>query len=313
MTRSQRIRRAVADELGGAGLYEIAGWSFANPNLADRLQLADNDARRVAVELSNPMSSEESLMRTTLIGSLLDAASRNSARGAESVRLFEVGPVYLPADHGLADEPIRIATLISGPALPADWGNPAPAAADIHSGVAVLDRVLGSQGCEWRFVPAVDPEPFLHPVRSGAIEIGGHVAGWMGELHPEVAERWGLGQTVVAEFDLDSVVAAAPEVVHYTAISQHPAVRQDLAVLLPVDVKAADATATAHAAGGSELESVDVFDVYEGDGIEDGFRSIGLRLVFRAFDRTLTEEEASAARDSILAALVAERGAKQRG
>ncbi len=313
LSRSQRIRRTIADELGAAGLFEIAGWSFANPDLGDRLRLSENDARRVSIQLENPMSSEQSVMRTTLLGSLLEAAALNSSRGAEAVRLFEIGPVYLPADHDLADEPIRVAALMSGPAVPSDWANSSPAPADIHSGVAVLDRVLGALGAKWRLIPSADSEPFLHPIRSGAVEVGGAVAGWLGELHPEVASEFGLGATVVAEFDLAAVIAAVPEVVHYSPLSQHPAVMQDLAVLLPVDVRAADAVATAQAAGGTELESVSVFDVYEGEGIDAGYRSVGLRLVFRAFDRTLTEEEATASRAAILAALESEKGAKQRG
>jgi len=313
LSRAQKIRRDLADELGAAGLYEIAGWSFANPNLADRLRLTENDDRRVAIELSNPMSSEEALMRTTLLGSLLNAAATNAARGADAIRLFEVGPVYLPADHGLADEPIRVGVLISGPTVPADWGNASPAAVDVHAGVALLDRVLGSQRCDWKLLPAADPEPFLHPVRSGVVEINGTVAGWIGELHPATAAEWDLAPTVVAEFDLSAVIDGAPDVVHYSAISQHPAVLQDLAVLLPLDVRSSDAVSVAIGAGGEDLESAEVFDVYEGDGIEDGFRSVGLRLVFRAFDRTLTEEEASAGRAAILAALETAKGAKQRG
>jgi phenylalanyl-tRNA synthetase beta chain len=150
-------------------------------------------------------------------------------------------------------------------------------------------------------------------VRSGVIEVNGVVAGWLGELHPEIASEWGLAPTVVAEFDLAAVIASAPEVVHYTPISQHPAVLQDLAVLVPLSVSSAEVVAAAIKAGGDELESASVFDVYEGEGIESGFRSIGLRLVFRAFDRTLTEEEASNGRAAILAVLETERGAKQRG
>jgi phenylalanyl-tRNA synthetase beta chain len=313
LSRGQRIRREVADELGASGLFEIAGWSFANPNLGDRLRLAENDARRVVVELENPMSSEEAHMRTTLIGSLLESAGTNVARGASYVRLFEIGPVYLPSEEGLADEPIRVATLLVGPSVPPDWGNPAPPSVDIHSGTALLERVLGSQRVTWKVLPARDPEPFLHPVRSGVIEIDGHIAGWMGELHPEVAAEFGLPNTVVAEFDLKAVESASQEVVHYAPVSPHPVVSQDLAVLLPLTVASADAVAAAQHAGGAELESVAVFDVYEGDGVDPGFRSLGLRFVFRAHDRTLTEDEATAARAAILAVLESELGAKQRG
>jgi phenylalanyl-tRNA synthetase beta chain len=135
----------------------------------------------------------------------------------------------------------------------------------------------------------------------------------MGELHPEVAAEFGLPNTVVAEFDLKAVESASPEVVHYAPVSPHPVVSQDLAVLVPLTVASADAVAAAQQAGGAELESVGVFDVYEGDGVDPGFRSLGLRFVFRAHDRTLTEDEATAARAAILAVLESELGAKQRG
>jgi phenylalanyl-tRNA synthetase beta chain len=145
------------------------------------------------------------------------------------------------------------------------------------------------------------------------IEIGGQIAGWMGELHPEVANEWGLSNAVVAEFDIGAVETAAPSVIHYEPVSPHPVVSQDLAVLLPLSVASADAVSAAEQAGGSDLESVEVFDVYEGDGVEPGYRSLGLRFVFRALDRTLTEDEATSARAAILSVLESELGAKQRG
>ncbi|MEI7890223.1 MAG: phenylalanine--tRNA ligase subunit beta, partial [Actinomycetes bacterium] len=313
LTRDQRIRRQVQDALVSAGCFEAAGWSFCAPGLSDRLRLAADDPRRNAITLVNPMSSEESVLRTTLLGSLLDSAARNAARGASAIRLFETGPVYLPSEDGLSDEPQRFGAVLCGPATQPDWRNASPDDVDVHGAIGVIGGVLDSLHCQWKIVPPTEPEPFLHPGRSGVIEIAGRPAGWVGDLHPLVCAEWGLDGGVAFEVDFAAVVSASPEVLHYWAVSAHPMVGQDLAVVVDAGVSAAELIEIAEEVGSPELESVVVFDIYRGEQLGENAVSVGLRFAFRADDRTLTEEEASAVRQRILDALQDRKGAQSRG
>ena len=177
----------------------------------------------------------------------------------------------------------------------------------------MLAKVLDRLHCDWSVVPASEPDPFLHPGRAGRIILNGLDAGWIGDLHPLVAAEWGLGGAAAFELDIAAVVDAVPDVVHFTPLSPHPEVVQDLAIVVDSSVPAAEVVAVASSAGGAELESISVFDVFSGDQLGEGLVSIGLRLVFRSADRTLTEEEASRSRQDIVDALQAEKGASVRG
>jgi phenylalanyl-tRNA synthetase beta chain len=313
LTAGQSARRRLADSMVAEGFFEIAGWSFASPGLPDALRFTADDPARDAVAIENPMSEEESRLRTTLLGSLLDSAARNAVRGAESIRLFELGYVYLPAVDALADQRLRLGALIHGPSRPASWREPSPPRADVFAGSAVLGSVLSGLKVEAALSRPDSPRPFLHPGRSADVSIDGAAIGWVGEVHPLVASQWDLPGAVVFEVDVAPILAAMPAVIGYRPLSSHPAVRQDLAVTVGVAQSAAELKAAAFEVGGPELESVEVFDVYSGEQVGEGRVSIGLRLSFRAADRTLTEEEASAAREAIAAALTERFGGEVRG
>jgi len=157
-------------------------------------------------------------------------------------------------------------------------------------------------------------EQFLHPGRSASITASGRSVGWVGELHPLVAETWELpaGPVVVFELDADALFEIAPQVTHYTPFSSQPAVFQDVAFSVDRSVPAGELLEAARTAGGAELESVEVFDVYSGEQVGEGRVSVGLRLSFRTADRTMTEEEATAIRTAIVEAVSAKTGAQAR-
>ena len=312
LTPGQRLRRRAADALTAQGLHEIVGWSFVAPEVADRLRLPENDDRRNAVELENPMSADQSQLRTTLLGSLLDATHYNRARGAATIRLFEMGAVYLPGGpaESLPREPHHLGALLTGPARPATWRDPSPRQADFFAAKGTLTALL-----ETLRVPfGVDraSEPFLHPGRSAAILLDGARVGWLGEIHPLVARAWDLSDTVAGfELDLDAVAdtAIAAGVPTYEDVTSFPEVREDLAVVVPDDVAAADAVAVARRAGGPLLAAAEVFDVYrDPERIGTGKVSLALRLTFRGPDRTLTDEEVAERRTQIAGALERELG-----
>ncbi|HEX8105932.1 MAG TPA: phenylalanine--tRNA ligase subunit beta [Solirubrobacteraceae bacterium] len=338
---AQRLRRRAEDALIGAGLSEIVGWSFVSPQLPALLGL-DGDG---ALVLENPMSEEQSVMRTTLVGSLLDAAQRNRARGAGAVRVFEVGSVYLPGEAGpeprlslgagthaargqapdastwqqrnaaelppLPDEHLHAAVLLTGAVRPATWGDPEPPQADFFAAKGVLEAMLGALRVEFELEPG--GAPFLHPGRAARVLIDGKPAGGLGEIHPQVAARWDLGRTAGFELDLDAVTAAAVSVPAYRDLTSFPSVRQDLAVIVGDDVPAAEVLRVVRAAGGALLAAVEVFDVYRGEQVGAGRASLALRLEFRASDRTLTDEEVAARRGKIVAALRDQLGGELRG
>ncbi len=205
LTERQQLRRRAADALTAQGLHEVVGWSFVAPELADRLRLPDHQA----VELDNPMSSDQSKLRTTLLGSLLDVAQRNRARGATALALFEAGAVYLPDGDGLPHEPYHVGALLIGPARPATWRDPEPRSADFFAAKGVLAGLLDTLRVPWS-VRATRSVPFLHPGRAAAILAGGEEVGWLGEIHPLVAADWDLKETVAAfELDLDAVAERA--------------------------------------------------------------------------------------------------------
>jgi phenylalanyl-tRNA synthetase beta chain len=292
LTPRQRLRRAASDALAAQGLSEIVGWSFTGPELYERLRL---QAPR-AVELANPLSGEQSQLRTTLLGSLLDAAAHNRSHGAGVVRLFEAGAVYLPTDDGpLPEEPHHIAALISGSVRPPTWREPEPPEADFFAAKGLLAGLFEALRIGWDVEPAT--QPFLHPGRAASIMVDGREVGWLGELHPSVADH-------TAGFELDLDALGEPGTPAYEDVTSFPAVREDLAVVLDERVAAAEVLAVVRDAGEPLLAGAEVFDVYRDPArVGAGKVSLALRLTYRVPDRTLTDEEVAAKRSEIAAAL----------
>ncbi len=289
LTPLQRLRRRAADALTAQGLDEAVGWSFVGPDANLRLRLGDQPA----VALENPMSTEQSRLRTTLLGSLLDVVALNHARGATAVHVFETGAVYLPEpDAELPREPYRVGALLTGSARPVSWRDARPQPADFFAAKGVLAGLLDTLRADWEVQAAT--EPFLHPGRSARILIAGRPAGWLGEVHPLVAREWELERTIAGfELDLDvvaqGVLAEGPEL--YRDLLSFPPVHEDLAVIVSEQISAAEVLAVVREAGGSLLLSAEVFDVYrDAERIGEGNVSLALRLRFGAPERTLTDE-----------------------
>ena len=318
LSREQQLRRRAEDGLRGLGFDQVVGWSFTDPGEPGRLRVPDGDPRADAVLLANPLSEDQSAMRTTLLGSLLDVASRNLARDADSVALFESGAVYLKLDAvgegPLAGvfagerpapfaEPHRLGALARGPMAPRSWrGGGEPA--DFFSLKAALEALAGQLGVALAFEAA--PEPFLHPGRAAAVSIAGVPVGWLGEIHPLVCRAWDLEAAAGFEIATAALIGAATtgeEI--YEDVTTHPAVQQDLAVVVPTEVTAVAVRDAVLEGGGELLRSAEVFDMYEGEQIGAGRVSLALRLEFRAPDRTLTDEEVAALREAIKAELEA--------
>ncbi len=320
LSPTQSLRRRAADALVGRGLYEAVGWTFTAPTLYDRLGLPDDDPRRRAPVLENPLSEDQSLLRTTLLGSLLDVVAHNSARGMVDLRLFEMGTLFVldgeavspdggvgaaeqskaPEETGVREQR-ALGVLLSGRVAPATWGAPDPPRADLFAVKGILEALGAALRVELECRPAA--QPFLHPGRSAAVVCAGEELGWLGELHPLVAREWDIDGAAAMELELDRLLAiAAGESAYRDAIS-YPALSQDLAVVLPEDVPAARVLEVVRSAARELLHEVSVFDVYSGPQVGDGRRSLALSLAFRAPDRTLTDGDIVPVRERIVAAL----------
>ncbi|HEV2981909.1 MAG TPA: phenylalanine--tRNA ligase subunit beta [Solirubrobacteraceae bacterium] len=303
LSREQRLRRAAEDALVGRGLYEIAGWSFCGPELLDRLRLPADDELRAVVRVANPLSEAQSLMRPTLLGSLLDAARHNVFHNGPRIALFESGTVFRQGDSpdGLADERHQLGAVLAGAIAPPSWRADG-AEADFFAAKALLEALLGRLGVG--FETQRSTRPFLHPGRSASVR-GAHGAdfGFVGELHPLVAQAWELPRAAAFSVDLGAVIEAAPDTVTFRPYPSVPSLRQDIAVILPDAVAAQQAIAAVRAAAGDVLESVTVFDVYEGEQVGEGRRSLALALSFRAAHETLSDEDIAPVRERIVAAL----------
>ena len=322
LRRDQRLRRRAEDAMRDLGFDEIVGWSFTDPGEVERLRIPGEDPRAGGVTIANPLSEDQSAMRTTLVGSLLTAARHNLSRSAESVALFESGRVYLDdvaaGDAPLAGsfsgeqappftEPHRLGCLAVGPLEPKSWrGGGEPA--DFFALKGVLEGLAARLGLELAFEPT--SEPFLHPGRAARVLVGENEAGWLGELHPLVCREWDLDSAVGFEVGLAELVGAANAGEEtFEDLTTFPAILQDLAVVVPTDISAAQVRDAVIAGGGELLRAAEVFDHFEGEQLGQGRKSLALRLEFRASDRTLTDEEVAAKRNLIASKLTEIGGA----
>lgn len=329
LSRQQVLQRRAEDSLREAGFSEIVGWSFTDPGETGRLRLAAPDPRAGAVTLSNPLSEDQSVMRTTLLGSLLGAARRNLARGAAGVALFESGRVYLPAGEPgpgplggdfpgnwgpPVNEPQRLCLVATGAIDPDSW-NQAPVQTDFFLVKGVLERLAAGLGIEVEVRAPDDPsdQPFLHPVRSGEVLSNGRAIGWIGQIHPAVAAEWDLAEVVGFEVDLAELIQFSPLGEEgYLDFTAFPPVDRDLAIVVSEETDSAPVVEAVRREGGPMLTEVSVFDVYRGDQVGPGEKSLALRLRFRVADHTLSDQEVDPVWEKIIAGL-ASVGGRLRG
>lgn len=331
LTPSQRRRRAIGKALALSGFVEILPTPFLPAGIFDQWGLDAGDPRRNTTEVLNPLESDRPALATTLLPGLLEALTRNVARGAVDVALFAIAQVVEPTaettsvqripndrrptdeeiaalDMSLPRQPQHVAAVLAGLREPAGpWGPGRPVeAADTFEAVRVIGRAAGVEFT----LRAAQHLPW-HPGRCAEVLIGDIVVGHAGQLHPAVVERSGLPKGACAvEIDLDAVPIT--ERLPAPGVSPFPAVFQDIALIVDADIAAQSVVDAVRAGAGALLEDVRIFDVYTGPQIGDGRKSLALALRFRAADRTLTEDEASAARDAAVRAAAERVGAVQR-
>ncbi|MBW2287346.1 MAG: phenylalanine--tRNA ligase subunit beta [Deltaproteobacteria bacterium] len=295
-----QLGERVRDEFVAAGLSEAICLPFVPLGDSDALRLAADDPRRSQRTIVNPLKEEEPLLRTTLAPSLLRLAQQNLSRQIDAVALFEISSVFLPrSSEAGGAEPLAAAAVLSEPQEAALWNrkNPIPL---FFRAKGVAERLLIQAGyvALWR---GQTESPYLHPGASATIEVGGHVVGTVGEIHPEVAANFALDvPCALIELDLGRLEAQPRRAKEFHEVSRQPAARRDLAVLLGDDLAAGDVLAAIEQAGGADLQSVELFDRYAGKGVPEGRVSLAFRLAFQKMDRALTEKEVSKSVDRIV-------------
>ena len=304
--RSARLEAesAARDTLIRAGLTEAVTVSLIAPRLLDRLDLDPDDPWRRAVPALNPLTAEHTHLRPCLLPGLLEAVRVNVSHRRDAVHLFEIGRTFAARDGVAPLERRSLAIAMRGRWLEGLWDE---AAGNREVTFFNLRGVLESLVSELRAGPlSVDARGarWLHPGRVGRVNLDGELVGWIGELHPDVAARFDLpGRTQVAELDLERLLDRAALQPRFTDVPRFPAVRRDVAVVAPVTLPHARVQAEIRDAAGNLLESVELFDVYEGPPLDPGQRNLAYGLTFRAPDRTLTGEEIDALVGRIYSAL----------
>jgi phenylalanyl-tRNA synthetase beta chain len=311
LTREQKLRRVAEDLLRGRGLSEIVNFSFISPDATAKLRLAPGDARTRALMIANPLSEDQSAMRTTLLPGMLEVARHNVARDLRRLALFETGRVFFSkGGETLPEERLHLGALLAGEWRPKTWRVDAREA-DFYVVKGLLGGLLDALGVDWRLVDG--GPPFLHPGRAAEVLIEASDAGYLGELHPLVTRDFDLDELdrppAVFEIDLGLVVkAAARKERRYVDLITYPAVFQDIAVVVDEAIEAQTILDCVRAAGEPELRSATVFDLYRGEQLGAGRKSLALRLEFRSPDRTLTDEEAAEIRERIKRSLAQQVG-----
>jgi phenylalanyl-tRNA synthetase beta chain len=333
LTRHQRMRRQIGRALAHAGYVEVLTSPFVDGESADRLGLAADDPRTPSVRIANPVSDEEPYLRTTLLPGLFAALARNLGRGLADVALFEAGPVFrtrpgmvvppsLPAgqrpsddqlaelDAALPEQPARVAAVLAGSRERVGWWGPARPA-DWSDAIAAVRTIAGAVGVD--VVVTADQHAPFHPGRCAALHVGEALLGHAGELHPRVIEAFALpARTVAMEISPDLLIGAAPGVAAAAVVSAYPPATIDVAVAVAGEVSSADVADALRAGAGELLESIRLFDVYVGDQVGAGRKSLAFTRRLRALDRTLTADEVAQVRAAAVDEAARRHGAELR-
>lgn len=287
-----RIEEVARDIAEFCGFSQGMTYSFESPKVFDKLLLPEDSEYRKAITISNPLGEDFSIMRTISLNGMLTSLAFNYNHRNKNVRLYELGNVYLPAELPLKELPDERMQFTLGM-----YGD-----GDFYTMKGVIEEFFEKIGLHEK--ETYDPKsgkPFLHPGRQANIIYNGKVAGYLGEVHPEVADHYDIGdRAYVAVLDMPLLVEMATFDRKFEGIAKFPAVNRDLSMVVPKEILAGQIEAMIAQRGGKILESYQLFDIYEGSQIKEGFKSIAYSITFRAKDKTLEEAEVSAAMKKIL-------------
>jgi phenylalanyl-tRNA synthetase beta chain len=297
------VRRA-REAMVRSGYAETVNYSFISPVLWERLGLEDDDPRRQSVAILNPLTDEQSIMRTTLVPSLLDTVARNLAYQQQDLRLFELRPVFLaqPGEE-LPAEKWRLCVALCGQREPEGWAQDREKVDFFDLKGAIEDLLIEFNIVDATWQPGL-AEPFLHPGKSCVVRHGDTVLGTVGEVHPRVLERWEIDLPVfLCDLDLEQLFAVAADHAGFQPLSRFPQVYRDSALLIDEQIPADEVFRVLNRARGRFVEDIVLFDLYRGAGIPEGKKSLAIRVRYRSIDKTLTDDEIQSAHDKLVRSL----------
>ncbi|WP_295227336.1 phenylalanine--tRNA ligase subunit beta [Veillonella sp.] len=305
MTPKKALTKEVTHYLAHAGLSQIITFSFMHKDGLTNMMLPEGDSRYTAIPILNPISEEFPYMRTTLVPAVIDGAKRNIAQQNKDLWLFEMANVYEPKALPLTEVPHErpmACGIMMGKVTEAAW-NQAQRDTDFYDVKGVVDGLLSKLGLT-QFDIQPSNESYYHPGVSAHYTVNGVTIANYGELHPQVVKNFDLsGKVYMFEIDLEAVLSLTVPLFRYQSFSKFPGTSRDLAIVAPVSVTSGEIVALIKEHGGEYLESVSIFDVYEGEHIEAGYRSLAYNLQFRSMEGTLNDEDIDGAIQAIIDAL----------
>jgi phenylalanyl-tRNA synthetase beta chain len=313
-TALQQFQFDLRRLLQGVGLSEIITSSLNAKDMAAKLGIDDESHPFVkTVDLMAPLSEEQAVMRTTLANGMLEALAFNAKRHQTDLAFYELARVYLPREgEALPAEPLHLALGLTGRRQETGWNQPA-VAYDFYDLKGIWELIVGKFALpepEWRR----SRQPFLHPGQAADLRINGQCVGYLGRLHPRIQEAYGLTQAVyLLEVDLTLLASGRCPEIAFVAPGKYPAIQRDLALVLPAEIAAAEVMAQIKECGGHLVETVELFDVYQGDQVPAGHRSLAFSLSYRSAERTLNDNEINQMQTELLQKLNAKYGAVVRG
>lgn len=305
----------VKASLSSQGLYETISFALTNEETFNKLNIPQDSPLRKAVPIMNPLSDEYPLIRTTLLSSIFDNLARNLARKNDDVALFEVGSVFFPKAlpvTELPDEVVKIAGAITGRRNAQGW-NQTNDMVDFYDAKGIIEELLANLRVT-RYTVEAGTHYAMHPGKTALFKKGRDVIATVGEVHPAVLSAYGITKPVyIFELDATTVMKYMAKDLKYKALPKYPATSRDLAMLVDVDVNAADIEKAMTKAAGQNLTQITLFDVYTGKQVEEGKKSLAFSLTFQSNDKTLTDAEIDPAIEKIVAKLQKDFNANLRG
>ena len=306
---STEVRKHIKHFLLAAGMMEAINYSFCHPNCFDKIRLNADDPLRSTLKLQNPLSPEMSVLRTTLLPSLLENAQHNRNHQIDTIALFEIGSVFIR--NGAEKEPERVTGILAGQVGEGVYSNPYREP-DFYDIKGLVEGILEVCGIVDYTLEKTDA-PTFHPGRNAAVLSSNKQIGIFGEAHPEVLENYDLPyKAYLFDFDMEALVDAAIFAKRFEPIPVYPKVERDLAIVVDKEVLSDMPTGLIYATGGELVESVRLFDVYEGEQVPEGKKSLAYAITYHSATETLTDKAVNALHDKVVKRLNQELGAELR-
>ena len=301
-TYSQQVEDKILSTLVSLGLSEAKCFSFESPKVFDKLNIPKESKLRDTVKITNPLGEDYSVMRTVSLNGILTSLAVNSGRRNPEAKLFEMGKVYIPKSLPLKELPDEIPTLTLGM-----YGK-----VDFYDIKGICEELFESLGIKEEYIPEKDIT-YMHPGRTAKITVNGEEIGFVGQIHPDVAENYAINTGVyTAVLNVAKITEFSSFEKHYEELAKFPSTQRDIAMLVKDEITVKEIEDVIKENGGKLLESIKLFDVYKGNQIQEGFKSVAYSITFRAKDRTLTQDEVVSPMNKILKNLESKLGAQLR-